>query len=145
MMVSPRTLLLVGLRYSMVAFERLRFMAGALLLVGCTAAPGHAPAQLGIRAPLVNSNNFAGRIIAVHNRERALAGTAPLASDSTLEAGATSYAHRLATTVTLAHSDHHSRAGVGENLWMGTHGAFSLEQMVGSWTSEKRMFVAGMF
>ena len=35
--------------------------------------------------------------------------------------------------------------GVGENLWMGTHGAFGPEAMVGGWASEKRLFVPGIF
>jgi hypothetical protein len=34
---------------------------------------------------------------------------------------------------------------MGENLWMGTHGAFSVEAMVRGWASEKRFFAAGMF
>ncbi len=42
------------------------------------------------------------------------------------------------------HSDRHARRGIGENLWMGSHGAFSVEAMVGGWASEKRWFVPGV-
>ena len=43
------------------------------------------------------------------------------------------------------HSNRQARRGVGENLWMGTHGAFSPEAMVGGWASEKRYFMPGVF
>ena len=74
-----------------------------------------------------------------------MVGAPPLAWDSALEAGAASYARGLAMTGTFAHSSSASRRGAGENLWMGSRGAFSLEQMIGSWESEKRLFVPGIF
>ena len=43
------------------------------------------------------------------------------------------------------HSDRRARRGIGENLWMGTGGAFSPEQMVGNWASEKQWFRPGIF
>ena len=33
----------------------------------------------------------------------------------------------------------------GENLWMGTSGAFSLTQMLDSWGEEKQYFTNGIF
>ena len=114
----------------------------ATMVSGCGAAPvRYAPAP-----PFIAStNNFPDRIIALHNRERAAVGVPPLAWDSTLAAGAASYARSLALSGAFAHSDRRTRGGVGENLWMGTRGAFTVEQMVGSWASEKRMFVPGVF
>jgi len=109
-------------------------------LAGCASA-----APLATRGSIVNSNNFAARIVVAHNRERAAVGVAPLAWDPVLEAGAARYASGLALTGRFAHSDRANRAGTGENLWMGTRGAFSLEQMIGSWASEKAMFVPGVF
>ncbi|WP_037552141.1 CAP domain-containing protein [Sphingomonas sp. URHD0057] len=109
-------------------------------LAGCAAA-----APLATRTQVANSNNFATRIVAAHNRERAAVGAAPLTWDPMLEAGAASYARGLALTGRFAHSDRASRGGAGENLWMGTRGAYSLEQMIGSWVSEKAMFVRGVF
>jgi hypothetical protein len=109
-------------------------------LGGCAVA-----APLAIRAQVAGSNNFAARIVAAHNRERAAVGVVPLTWDPALEAGAASYARGLALTGRFAHSDRASRGGAGENLWTGTRGAYSLEQMIGSWASEKSMFVRGVF
>src|SRR3954468_5451103 len=109
-------------------------------LAGCAAA-----APPATRTQIAASNNFAARIVVAHNRERAAVGAAPLAWDPVLEAGAASYARGLALPGRFAHSNRASRGGAGENLWMGTRGAFSLEQMIGSWASEKAMFVPGVF
>jgi hypothetical protein len=51
----------------------------------------------------------------------------------------------LAITNSFHHSDRRARRGTGENLWMGTHGAFSYEAMVAGWSSERRNFVPGVF
>ena len=48
-------------------------------------------------------------------------------------------------TNVFQHSDRKARPGTGENLWMGTHAAFSIENMVGGWASEKRFFTPGTF
>lgn len=98
---------------------------------------GHAPFK-----PAGTSSN---RLLAAQNAERAVVRVAPLAWDQALASGASAYARQLASTGTFRHSDRRSRAGTGENLWMGTAGAFSAEQMVRDWASEKRWFVAGTF
>lgn len=51
----------------------------------------------------------------------------------------------MAMSGIFEHSDRHARRGIGENLWMGTHGAYSVETMIGGWAAEKRMFVSGIF
>jgi hypothetical protein len=48
-------------------------------------------------------------------------------------------------TNVFQHSERKARAGTGENLWMGTRGAYSVETMVGNWASERRLFVPGTF
>ena len=88
---------------------------------------------------------LAQRLVAAHNAVRASAGTRPLAWDAALAAGAQSYAQLLAATRTFQHSGRKARPGIGENLWMGTSGAFSPEQMVGNWASEKQWFRPGIF
>jgi Cysteine-rich secretory protein family len=88
---------------------------------------------------------FPGRVLAAHNAVRAEAGRAPLQWDVALANGAAAYAEQLAFTGVFAHSNRAARPGIGENLWMGTRGAFSLETMVGNWASEKRMFRPGIF
>lgn len=95
-------------------------------------------------APIVASE-LPSRILAAHNAERAQAGMPPLAWDAALGSAAANYAARMAMTGNFAHSDRSQRRGTGENLWMGTHGAFSVEAMVGGWASEKRYFVPGVF
>ena len=88
---------------------------------------------------------FPARVLSAHNSVRAQAGAGPLVWDNALGNRAAAYAQRLAFTNTFQHSDRKARRGVGENLWMGTRGAFSVERMVGDWASERRMFRAGVF
>jgi hypothetical protein len=88
---------------------------------------------------------FPARILAAHNAERSHAGVAPLAWDNALGSAAAAYAQQIALTGRFEHSDRSQRGGTGENLWMGTRGAFSIEAMVGGWASEKRFFAAGTF
>ena len=102
--------------------------------------PGAAPAFAASFAA-----QFPARALAAHNSVRAQAGVAPLVWDKALGNSAAAYAQRLAFTNTFQHSDRKARRGVGENLWMGTRGAFSIERMVSDWASERRMFRAGVF
>jgi len=88
---------------------------------------------------------FPGRILAAHNSERSRAGVPPLVWDDALGMAAAAYATQMAMTGRFAHSDRSLRRGTGENLWMGTHNAFSVEAMVGGWASEKRFFTPGVF
>ncbi|HEY6048406.1 MAG TPA: CAP domain-containing protein [Sphingomicrobium sp.] len=91
------------------------------------------------------AREFPGRILAAHNTVRAQAGVAPLTWDNELGRQAAAYALRLAITNTFQHSDRSARAGTGENLWMGSRGAYNFEQMVGGWSSERRWFAPGIF
>jgi len=88
---------------------------------------------------------FPARVLAAHNATRSQAGVAPLVWDNALGTAAAAYAQQLAMTGRFAHSDRSQRRGTGENLWMGTHGAFSVEAMVGGWASERRFFRPGIF
>jgi len=83
--------------------------------------------------------------LAAQNPERAAVRVPPLAWDGALAGGAAAYARQLAATGTFRHSDRRARAGTGENLWMGSAGAFSPEHMISNWSSEKRLFVRGTF
>jgi hypothetical protein len=102
-----------------------------------------APASSGAQ-PVVASI-FPARIIAAHNAERVLVGAPLLIWDNDLGTAAAAYAQQMAFTGRFEHSDRKARRGIGENLWMGTHGAYTIERMVGAWASEKRMFVPGIF
>ncbi|HET9638115.1 MAG TPA: CAP domain-containing protein [Allosphingosinicella sp.] len=85
------------------------------------------------------------RLLALHNRERRATGAAPLAWDPALAAAAASYGPALDRLGKLAHSPPATRLGQGENLWMGTSDAYSLEEMAGSWAEEKSLFRPGIF
>ena len=89
--------------------------------------------------------NLGPRLVALHNRERAAVGAAPLSWDARLASAAAGYGPELARRGRLAHSAPESRPGQGENLWMGTAGAYSVEEMIGSWAAEKRLFSPGTF
>lgn len=88
---------------------------------------------------------LAERIAALHNAERRRVGTPALTWDATLATSAAPYAAELARRGRLEHSLPAARPGEGENLWLGTRGAYSIEDMVGSWSEERRLFRAGTF
>ena len=117
------------------AFVRLSHAALVLLLVGSAA-----PAGAGTFA-----SEFPARILGAHNAERARMRMQPLVWDNALGTGAAVYAQQMALSGMFQHSNRQARRGVGENLWMGSHGAFSVEAMVGGWSSEKRYFMPGVF
>lgn len=85
------------------------------------------------------------RLLAAQNAERARVGVPPLAWDPALAESAASYGPVLAALGRLQHSPRDTRPGQRENLWMGTRGAFSPEQIVATWTAERRFFRPGIF
>ena len=85
------------------------------------------------------------RLLAAQNAARASAGVPPLAWDPALAASAASYGPVLEAIGRLQHSPKDTRPGQRENLWMGTRGAFSPEQMVSTWTAERSFFRPGIF
>lgn len=112
----------------------------AAALIAATVGAGNAMA-----ASAMLPSEFPGRVLAAHNQVRAQAGAPNLIWDSELGTAAAKYALQLALTNSFQHSDRQARAGTGENLWMGTRGAYSVETMVGHWASERRLFVPGTF
>jgi hypothetical protein len=85
------------------------------------------------------------RLLAMHNLERARVHAPPLQWDPQLAAAAASYGPALARLGRLQHSPRDNRPGQRENLWMGTRGRYSPEQMVASWIDERREFRPGVF
>ena len=117
----------------------------ATLAVGGCAAAQPRPLPNFVNLHSLQQARVAQRLLAAHNFERRAAGVQPLAWDPALAQGAAAYAQQLAVTGAFRHSDRRLRRGVGENLWMGTRGAFSPEHMIGDWASEKRWYHAGRF
>jgi hypothetical protein len=92
-----------------------------------------------------DGRSFNARLLLAQNAERRSLGLSALRWDPRLEAAATAYAAELAATDEWEHSSDESRPDQGENLWMGTRGGFTAEEMVGDWIAEKKMFRAGTF
>ena len=109
----------------------------AAMLLGLTSEP--ATAQSRIVYPLTM------RLLVPQNIERSRWGVGPLQWDTGLAAAADGYAAELARTNRWGHSAKVTRPGQGENLWMGSRGAFSPEQMVGGWLSEAGHYRRGVF
>lgn len=85
------------------------------------------------------------RLLDSHNAERARAGVRPLSWDPALATAAASYGPALAALGRLAHSPRGTRPGQRENLWMGSRGAYSPEQMVGLWVKERELLRPGVY
>jgi hypothetical protein len=107
---------------------------------------------LALSAPLIanatsRTANLQARLLAAHNRERAAIGIPPLEWDRQLAANAKVWADALAETGTFEHSpaDASDPDVEGENLWAGTRGAWSPEEMIGLWIAEKRDYRPGIF
>jgi hypothetical protein len=119
-------------------------------LAACTSRPPWAEGRMvRERRPAASApqdlSRFQPRLLALHNAERAALGISALVWDPALAEAAAGYGPSLAARNRLAHSDPGTRPGQGENLWMGTRGAYSLEEMVGDWAAEKKLFRPGVF
>ena len=97
-----------------------------------------APAQVAA-AP----GSFDDLLLAAQNAERQRIGQPELVWSEGLAAQAQLWANSLARRGSFEHSS--GGSGQGENLWMGTSGAFSPEQMIGGFISEARLFRPGRF
>src|SRR5215213_721656 len=106
----------------------------------------HGAASLTIDPRLSGATGeLSARLLAAHNRERALVGHAPLAWDTNLAAAAASYGPALAGLRRLVHSPRETRPGQRENLAKAWHGTLRPEQFVDLWSREKYMLRPGLF
>lgn len=80
-------------------------------------------------------------LLDAHNRYRAEVGVPALEWSAEIAASAQAWADTLAASGRFEHSRDRP---YGENLWMGTAGAFSQTHMVDSWGEEKQDFVYGI-
>lgn len=86
------------------------------------------------------------RLLVAHNAVRQAVGVAPLRWDPALAMSAAAYGPPLAALGgRLQHSPRAGRPGQAENLWMGSRGAYTPEQMVGYWIDERNQFRRGIF
>jgi hypothetical protein len=81
-----------------------------------------------------------------HNKERARLGLKPLVWDAKLSADAEAHAASMANTDVFEHAVQSASSDAqGENMWMGTAGAYDASAMVGSWIAEATDFQGGTF
>lgn len=117
-------------------------LPAALAAAGAAAARDRPPSR---PIQVARAQDLAVRLLAAHNRERAAVRVPPLRWDPALAEAAAGYAPRLAVLGRLEHSPRNTRPGQSENLWMGSAGGYSPEQMVGNWVREKAWFRPGVF
>lgn len=91
------------------------------------------------------ANRFAAELLDAHNQARAEFGTPDLEWDDGLAKQARQWAEVLAAEGRMRHASQSERVGAGENLWMGSAGAYSASFMVNAFVDEKRDFRPGKF
>ena len=117
--------------------------AAAVLL----AAMASATVSMGGADATSTVQQFDNRILIAHNIERARMGAPELRWNPELAADAEGWARRIAARRALVHSpvDPRDPDPQGENLWMGTRGYYTPEDMVGLWIAEKKHYRPGIF
>ena len=91
------------------------------------------------------ANDYKRAWLDAHNVERAEFGVHPLSWSEDLESEAREWADNLARDQIMRHSNYGERGGKGENLWMGTAGYYTAEQMIAHFAEEKQYFFHGRF
>lgn len=88
---------------------------------------------------------FALIVLSEHNQERVRTGAEPLRWSADLTNEAQEWADWLAETEKFEHASYTVRRKAGENLWIGSAGYFSAQQMIGGFLAEKPDFRPGTF
>ena len=102
-------------------------------------------AALTLSAPLLagatgRMTSLDARLLAAHNLERSAYGLQALQWDADLAGHAGEWAEELAAVDDIEHAPGDADDPQGENLWLGTKGAFVPEEMVGMWIEEKKHY-----
>jgi len=116
---------------------RYRILAAIALLPLTANAPMPRPGGVAFIRAMLDSQNEARRA----------AGVPEIGWDDNLAVDAQQWADHLAGTSSFYHSDNDRGSdpdGEGENLFMGTQGAYSYQQMVGMWVDEKKFYRDGV-
>ncbi|MBU1756910.1 MAG: SCP-like extracellular [Alphaproteobacteria bacterium] len=134
-------------------------LGSAIAFICATAAPlfaseaswrgsGEADREAGLQYAAYGfhrQNGFASRVLGSHNAERERLRLPGLKWNAHLEREAAEWAHSLGQRGVLEHAEGASRRGTGENLWMGTAGAWDVETMVGMFLAEREHYRHGAF
>ena len=127
------------------------FSGGLLIALGALFAGAAASAEPLVREPLAeiphahSPASEAEIILMVHNAERSRLGLPPLRWSGALARDAGEWARVLLARGTLEHASASQRRGNGENLWMGTAGAWNSAAMVNMFLDERRHFRPAAF
>ena len=135
---------MVGTGYTALLHGMLAALCG-LAAAGCASA---STVELQGRGEIPHTHAPAGdaqRLLVSHNAERLRLGLPPLRWSPALANDAQNYARRLLARGTLEHASHAERRGQGENLWMGTAGAWNASAMVQMFIDERRYFRPATF
>jgi hypothetical protein len=83
---------------------------------------------------------FSRTLLDVHNAYRRAVAVAPVGWSDDLACGARDWAEHLLALggETLEHAEGSAMRGLGENLWLGSAGDFTLLEMVNDWGAEGR-------
>ncbi len=90
-------------------------------------------------------HGYAWLALELHNHARAEVKLPALQWNLQLAEEADEWARKLAREGRIYHSEYDARSNTGENIWMGTSGYYSLEDMIGGFLSEQSMFKPGRF
>lgn len=110
------------------------------VLAGCAAEPPRVVERRTSDVPAPRGPDLLrSAMLKDQNAARAAVGAAPLAWSDALAKDAAAYARTLADTRRFQHAEQPQGPGrEGENLWTGTRGAYSYDEMVGHWVAEKK-------
>ncbi len=117
-------------------------LALCLPLAGCVpraAIPPARPIAPAPAPPTPARATLRQAMMSVHAGARAQVGLPALAWDEALASDAQRWADALARAHAFRHA---AQEAEGENLWMGTRGAFSYADMAGYWVGERRRLAA---
>lgn len=116
---------------------------GAFGLVAFAFLVAASPA--GAQVTVTSIETVGPRLLAAHNAERVRLGLKPLVWSAQLSEHAKKWAQTLAVSDMFEHAPVGADGGEGENLWTGTRGDYTPEEMVASWLGESQLFKRGKF
>jgi uncharacterized protein YkwD len=121
----------------------------ALAIAGfalASAAPAAKRKRVIPPTPMIVLDPFALEMLRIQNEERLFQGRQPLVWDEALAADAGKWANHMARNNIFEHAfSELGKNRQGENLWMGTHAAYALTEMVSYWIAEAEQTKSGKF